>query len=94
MAGEGKGVRAVDPESLNPDTDPGPAFQVNPDTDQDPIRIQEKKLTFFYHLYLIRNCNLLMSKLYLAVCSDLIPNISLVFTDPIPDPRPVRWFLM
>jgi hypothetical protein len=28
----------VDPDSLNPD--PDPAFQVNPDRDQDPIRIQ------------------------------------------------------
>jgi hypothetical protein len=26
-------VRAVDPDSLNPDTDPDPAFQVNPDPD-------------------------------------------------------------
>ncbi len=49
---------AVDPDSLNPDTDmdPDPAFQVNPDP--DPIRIQgfdDQKLkkentaeTFFY----------------------------------------------
>jgi hypothetical protein len=36
------GSKAVDPELLNPDTDPDPAFQVNPDTDTDldPIRIQ------------------------------------------------------
>ncbi len=34
--------RAVDRESLNPDpnTDPDSAFQVNPDTDLDSIRIQ------------------------------------------------------
>jgi hypothetical protein len=30
--------RAVDPDSLHPDTDPDPAFKVNPDP--DPIRIQ------------------------------------------------------
>ncbi len=28
----------MDPDSWNPDTDPDPAFQVNPDP--DPIRIQ------------------------------------------------------
>jgi hypothetical protein len=33
----------VDPNSLNPDsdTDPDLAFQVNPDPDLDPIRIQD-----------------------------------------------------
>jgi hypothetical protein len=30
----------VDPESLNPDMGPDPAFQVNPYTDPDPTRIQ------------------------------------------------------
>jgi hypothetical protein len=28
--------RAVDPDSLNPDPDPDPAFQVHPDTNPDP----------------------------------------------------------
>jgi hypothetical protein len=52
-------------------TDPDPAFQVDPDTDPDPIRIQgfddqkvKKKNTAEIVLYLfsIKNCNLLMSK--------------------------------
>jgi hypothetical protein len=30
----------VDPDLLNPDSDPDPAFQVNPDPDSDLIRIQ------------------------------------------------------
>ncbi len=32
----------MDPDSLNPDsyTDPDPAFQVNPDTDQDLVTIR------------------------------------------------------
>jgi hypothetical protein len=58
---------------LNPDTDPDPAFQVNPNTDPnpDPIRIQDfddqklkKKNTAetFFLFFLIKNCNLLMSK--------------------------------
>jgi hypothetical protein len=51
--------------------DPDPAFQVNPNTDPDPIRIQgfddqklKKKNTAEIFLYLFyQNCNLLMSKL-------------------------------
>jgi hypothetical protein len=60
-------IRAVDQDSLN--SDPDPVFQVNPnpDTEQDsdPIGIQsfdgqklKKKISD-----LIKNCNLLMSKL-------------------------------
>jgi hypothetical protein len=53
------------------DPDPDPAFQVNPDTDPDPIRIQglmtknwKKKNTaeIFLYLFLIKNGNLLMSR--------------------------------
>jgi hypothetical protein len=52
-------------------TDLDPAFQVDPDTDPDPIRIQgfddqkvKKKNTaeIFLYLFSIKNCNLLMSK--------------------------------
>jgi hypothetical protein len=58
--------KAVDPDSLNP------TFQVNLKPDPDPIRIQgfndqklKKKNTVenFFLLSLIKNCNLLMSKL-------------------------------
>jgi hypothetical protein len=63
--------RDVDSDSWNPDpiTDPDPAFQVNPDP--DPIQIQgfddqklKKKIQqkIFLYLFLIENCNLLMSK--------------------------------
>ncbi len=57
----------MDPDSFNPDTDPDPAYQVNPDP--DPIRIQgfdEQKLKKKYswnYIFFIQNCNLLMSKL-------------------------------
>ncbi len=43
-------IRAVDPDSLNSDqdTDPDPAFQVNPDSDKDPRfwwpKTEEKKI--------------------------------------------------
>jgi hypothetical protein len=64
----------VDPDSMNsdPDTDPDQAFQVNPDSDTDPIRIQgfddqklkkKKYSRIFYISFLIKNCNFLISKL-------------------------------
>jgi hypothetical protein len=55
--------RAVDPDSLNPDsyTDPDPAFQVNPDADLDLVFIRifddnklKKKLRRFFFLFLIK----------------------------------------
>jgi hypothetical protein len=58
--------KAVDPDSLNP------AFQVNLKPDPDPTRIKgfndqklKKKiqLKLFFLLFLIKNCNLRMSKL-------------------------------
>jgi hypothetical protein len=61
---------AVDPDSLNPDTDPDPAFQVNPDPDAARIhsfydqKLKEKKYCkiFFKYLSLIKNCNLLIPR--------------------------------
>jgi hypothetical protein len=46
-------LRAVDPDSLNPDPDRDPSLRVNPDADPDPNRIQgfdDKKLKkkYFY----------------------------------------------
>jgi hypothetical protein len=50
--------RAGDPDSLNPNPDTDPAFRVNPDL--DPIQIQGFD---DLKLFLIKNCNLIMSKL-------------------------------
>jgi hypothetical protein len=64
-------VRAVNPDSLNPDpdTDLDPAFRVNPDPIQiqgfDDQRLKNKmqlKKTTFLLLFLIKNCNLLIPK--------------------------------
>ncbi len=60
----------MDPDSLNPDMDPDPAFQVNPDTDPDPTRIQgfddqklkEKNTADFFFFFLFKTCNLLIPR--------------------------------
>jgi hypothetical protein len=55
----------MDPESLNPDTDLDPAFQVNLDPDPIPIqgfddqKLKEKTAEIFLYLFLIKKCNLL-----------------------------------
>jgi hypothetical protein len=58
----------VDLDSLNPDTDtdPDPAFQVNPDNPEQGFYDQKlkKKNTAenFFYLFLIKNCNLLIPR--------------------------------
>ncbi len=54
VLGEGKGVRAVDPESLNPDTDP---------EGLDEQKLEKIIQLKFFLSFLIKNCNFLMSKL-------------------------------
>jgi hypothetical protein len=57
--------RAVDTDSLNPDTDTDSAFQVNPNSIQiqgfDEQKTEENKYSrIFLNLFLLKNCNLLM----------------------------------
>jgi hypothetical protein len=56
-------TRAVDPDPLNPD--PDPEFQVNPEPGCYDQKLK-KKITEenLKNLFLIKNCNLLMSKLH------------------------------
>ncbi len=49
----------VDLDSLK--SDPDPAFQVNPDSGFDDQKLKKYSLKFFF-LFLIKNCNLLISR--------------------------------
>jgi hypothetical protein len=64
----------VDPDSLNPDpdTDPDPAFQVNPDTNPFPNpdpgfydqKLKKKIQMNFLNIFLIKNSSLLIPGLH------------------------------
>jgi hypothetical protein len=63
----------VDPDPINPylDTDPVPAFQVNPDPNPTPIwgfdvqNLKKRKTAEkFFGSFLIKNCNLLIPSLH------------------------------
>ncbi len=62
------GSRVVDLDSLNPDTDPDPAFQVNPDPDISDQGFYDQKLkkkiqqNFCFFIFFSKNCNLLIPR--------------------------------